>query len=40
MNKLLVLINPFSGQKLAESYWEEAEPILRKANLDLEIVKT
>lgn len=38
--KLLVLINPFSGQKKAAKNWKIAEKFFEKAFLDLDIVMT
>eukprot|EP00347_Sterkiella_histriomuscorum_P013340 403365091 len=38
--RLLVLINPFSGQKMATQNWAIAQPILEKAYLDMNIIHT
>lgn len=38
--KLLILVNPFSGRRLAAVNWEIARPILEKCHVDLTIVMT
>jgi sphingosine kinase len=38
--KILVLVNPFSGQGLAARSWEVAQPILERAHVELTVVMT
>lgn len=38
--KILVLVNPFSGRRLAATNWEIVRPILDKAHIDMTIVMT
>ncbi|CDW91094.1 UNKNOWN [Stylonychia lemnae] len=38
--RVLVLVNPFSGRRLAARMWEIARPILEKAHIDMKIVMT
>lgn len=38
--KLLVLVNPFSGRRLAAANWEIAKPILEKAHIDMKVIMT
>ena len=36
----MVLVNPFSGRRLAAVNWEIARPILEKAHADLTVIMT
>ena len=38
--KLLVLVNPFSGRRLAAANWEVARPVFEKAHVELTVVMT
>lgn len=38
--KILILINPFSGRRLAAANWIIARPILDKAYLDYDVIET
>jgi sphingosine kinase len=38
--KILVLINPFSGRRMAAANWLIARPILEKAYLDMTVIET
>jgi sphingosine kinase len=38
--RLLILINPFSGRRLAPKNWNKARPILEKAHVNLNVVFT
>jgi len=38
--KILVLVNPFSGRRLAARNWEIARPILEKAYIEMKVIMT
>jgi sphingosine kinase len=38
--KLLILVNPFSGRRLAAANWEIAKVILEKAHIDMTVIMT
>ena len=38
--KILVLVNPFSGRRLAAAKWLIARPILEKAHAELTVIET
>ncbi len=38
--KILVLVNPFSGRRMAARNWEIARPILEKAYIDMKVIMT
>ena len=38
--KLLVLVNPFSGRRLAAANWEIAKVLLEKAHADMTVIMT
>lgn len=38
--KILVLVNPFSGKRLAAANWEKARPILEKSHIEMNIIMT
>jgi ceramide kinase len=38
--KILVLVNPFSGRRLAATNWEKARPILEKAHIEMKVIMT
>lgn len=38
--KLLILVNPFSGRRLAARNWQIALPILEKAHVEMTVVMT
>lgn len=38
--RILVLVNPFSGRRLAAANWEIARPILEKAHVDMTVIMT
>jgi diacylglycerol kinase family enzyme len=38
--KLLILVNPFSGRRLAARNWEIARVILEKCHLELTVLMT
>lgn len=38
--KILVLVNPFSGRRLAARNWEIAKPILEKAYIEMNVIMT
>lgn len=38
--KVLVLVNPFSGRRLAARNWEIARPILEKAHIEMKVIMT
>lgn len=40
LRKVLVLVNPFSGQRQAARSWEIARPILEKAHIEMKVVMT
>jgi hypothetical protein len=38
--RILILVNPFSGRRLAARNWEIARPIIEKGHLIMEVVMT
>ena len=38
--RILVLVNPFSGRRLAAANWEKARPILEKAHINMHVIMT
>jgi sphingosine kinase len=38
--KLIILVNPFSGQRLAVGNWAQALPIMEKAHVELTVIMT
>jgi hypothetical protein len=38
--KLLILLNPFSGGGAAARSWEASQPILEKAHVEINLIRT